>query len=66
MIAYKIQLRCVIRDKIQSETNSVRDKIQSDTKSQDIFSVNFFFGWKIIFIQKKNFVGKKFLDFVLD
>ena len=27
MIAYEIQLRYVIRDKIQSETNSVRDKI---------------------------------------
>ena len=45
MIAYEIQLRYVIRDKIQSETksslrqNSVRDKklsprqIQSETKS---------------------------------
>ena len=29
MIAYEIQLRYVIRDKIQSETNTVQDKIQS-------------------------------------
>ena len=32
MIAYEIQLQYVIRDKIQSETNSVRDKIQSEKK----------------------------------
>ena len=29
MIAYEIQLRYVIRDKIQSKTNSVQNKIQS-------------------------------------
>ena len=28
MIAYEMQLRYVIRDKIQSEKNSVQDKIQ--------------------------------------
>ena len=33
MIAYEIQLRYVIRDKIQSETNSVWDKFQSETDS---------------------------------
>ena len=43
MIAYEIQLRYVIRDKIQSKTNSVQDKIQSEKK----------FCWK------KNFIGKK-------
>ena len=32
MNAYEIQLRYVIRDKIQSKTNSVQDKIQSETK----------------------------------
>ena len=40
MIAYEIQLRYVIRDKIQAKTkfslrqNSVQDKIQSETKSE--------------------------------
>ena len=39
MIEYKIQLRNVIRDKIQSETkfslrqNSVQDKVQSETQN---------------------------------
>ena len=41
MIVYEIHLRYVIRDKIQSETNSVRDKIQSKTKSENFFP--FFF-----------------------
>ena len=47
MIAYEIQLRYVIRDKIQSGT-SVRDKIESET----IF----------LFCQKKNFVEKFFFS----
>ena len=57
MIASEIQLRYVIRDKIQSETkssktqNSVRDKIQSEIK----FSLGISFCWK------KNFVRKKFV-----
>ena len=48
MIAYQIQLRYVIREKIQSETkNSVRNKIQSKTKSE-----------KNVFLLEKNFVRK--------
>ena len=47
MIPYEIQLRYVIRDKIQSETNSVQEKIQSGGK----------------FCQKKNFIGKKILRY---
>ena len=47
MIAYEIQLWYVIRDKIQSETDSVQDKIQSETKSE-----NFFFVDKIFFKEK--------------
>ena len=47
MIAYEIQLRCVIRDKIQSKT-----KIQSETKSENFFSEKFF-------CQEKIFIGKK-------
>ena len=46
MIAHEIQLQHVIRDKIQSKTNSVRDKIQSETK----------------FNQKKINFGKKILS----
>ena len=53
MIAYEIQLRHVIRDKIQSETkfsqrqNPVQDKFQSEKKSKK----NFF--TKKIFVRKK-------------
>ena len=45
MIAYEIQLRHVIRDKIQSERNldSVQDKIQSEKKSENFFSDKIFF-----------------------
>ena len=57
MIAYERQLRYVIQDKIQSETNSVRDKIQSETK---------FFVREKIFIRKKNLSEKKVSDFVSD
>ena len=55
MIAYEIQLWYVIRDKIQSETNSFRDKIQSKAKfsQEKNFEKNY---WK------KNFVGKKLSD----
>ena len=42
MTAYEIQLRYVIRDKIQSETNSARDKIRE-----------FFFYRKNNFVRKK-------------
>ena len=77
MIAYEIQLRYVIRDKIQSETNSVQDKIQSETnsvqdkiqsetKSKNFFYKQFFFCWGKIFYQEKGFFRKKFSDFVLD
>ena len=56
MIEYEIQLRYVIRDKIQSE--SVPDKIQSKTK----FSLR-----KIQeFYQKKKLLEKKFSDFFSD
>ena len=57
MIAYEIELRYVIRDKIQSETksstrqNSVRDKIQSKTK----FSLRK--NWEKKFCWKKNLSG---------
>ena len=55
MIAYEIQLRYVIRGKIQSE--SVQDKIRSETKfspSQNlrIFSNKFFFSDKNFFPNK--------------
>ena len=56
MSAYEIQLRYVIRDKIQSETNSARDKIQ-----EIIFGQNF--------VRKKYFSEKRFglgLNFVSD
>ena len=75
MIAYEIQLRYVIRDKIQSETkfslnqsetkfslrqNSVQDKIQSQTKSEIFFfRQNFLCQEKIIY-QKKKICWKKF------
>ena len=50
MIAYEIQMRYVIRDKIQSETNSVKEKIQE----------------KKILLKKKIFRKKFVLDFVSD
>ena len=57
MIAYEIQLRYAIQDKIQSETeNSVRDKIQFEIKSE-----------KKKKIVRKKIVRKKFvLDVVSD
>ena len=55
MIAYKIQLWYVIKDKIQSETKLVQDKIQSETKfSQKNLS------------EKKFLLEKKFLDIFSD
>ena len=51
MIAYEMQLRYVILDRIQSETNSVQDKIQSEKKSENFFLANKFFF-------KENFLWK--------
>ena len=54
MIGYEIQLQYVIRDKIQSETNSVQDKIWSKTKFRlrQNLSIFFYFGKKI-FVRKE-------------
>ena len=53
MIAYEIQLRYVISDKIQSETNSVQDKIQSEKKSSLRKNrAKILFSWKKIFVKK--------------
>ena len=54
MIAYEIQLRYVIRDKIQSETNSVRDKIWSETKPKNFLPSKFFFVRKKFLKEKKS------------
>ena len=54
MIAYEIQLRCVIRDKIQSET-----------KSDNFFSDKISFCWEKIFIGKNILLEKKILRFCL-
>ena len=48
MIIYEIQLRYLIRDKIQSETNSVQHKIQSEKKIEKFFSDKNFFLIKIL------------------
>ena len=50
MIAYEIQLRSVIRDKIQSGTKNSQRQIQSETK----------FSLRQNSVTKNNFVGKKF------
>ena len=55
MIAYEIQLRYVIRDKIR-EKKSIQDQIQSEIKSER----QFFFRQKFIPKKKK----KKISDFV--
>ena len=60
MIEYEIQLRYVIRGKIQSE--SVLDKIQSKTKFS-LRKIQEFFQKK--YCWKKKFVGKKILRFFL-
>ena len=52
----KLQLRYVIRDKIQSETNSVQDKIQAETNT-----VRDKIQSKKIFLT----IGKKFSDCIL-
>ena len=66
MIACEIQLRYVIRDKIQSKTNSVRDKIQSETKflSEKIFFEKNFYWEKSL--AKKNLRFYLRLNFVSD
>ena len=58
MIAYEIQLQCVIRDKIQSETesslrqNSIRDRIQSETKFSPRKNLRKYFLFKKILSEK--------------
>ena len=61
MIANEIQLRYIIRDKTQSETNSVRDKSQSKKISENFFPAIFF--QRKFF--EKNFVRKKILRYFL-
>ena len=60
MIAYRIQLRYVIRDKIQSETKSSLRKIQSKTKLGPRQNPRIFFQTKFFF-HKNIFIGKKIL-----
>ena len=64
---YKIQLQCVIQDKLILGQNPVRDKIQKKKKiltnfffQQKIFSNEFFF-----FLQKKFYFQRKFDNFFL-